>query len=268
MLRLLLVLLEKKILNIMILYIDYRESWFIQKLKDLTDTSIGKMCKITIGKNILECIVTNLEVGDFVIGNSLDNDIHLVIERKTYDDLASSITDGRFRQQKQRLIDSIGDLSKILYILEGHKKTVYSNSTSKNSMINGAILNLILKHQFKVVTTDNHDDSFNTIISIYKKCKEKLSTNENTVAPTRLISKGESISHNLFALQLSVIPGISYRIASQITEVYKNMNELTNAYNNCVDVKCKINMLSHLQISEKRKLGKALSKKIYDSIHE
>lgn len=256
----------------MILYIDYRESWFINKIRNVTNNAIdatAKMFNVTIGKVDVECMICNLEVGDFIIGNSLDSDIQLVIERKTYADLSSSITDGRFRQQKERLVSSTHDPGKVMYVLEGSKKSV----SSRSAIINGAILNMILKHQFKVLATDSTNDTFDNIVAIYKKIVSGEMTTGPTTNPTsmtcppvKLISKKEAVGNNIFATQLTAITGVSYKIALCITQKYKNGGELFGAYTSCEGIK--ENMLADIQVTNTRKLGKALSAKIYAAFFE
>ena len=70
---------------------------------------------------------SNLDIGDIVF--RYQGDIVVLIERKTIGDLISSIKDGRYREQKMRLLKYREDNPhiKILYILEGH----YKKSASK-----------------------------------------------------------------------------------------------------------------------------------------
>ena len=58
----------------------------------------------------------NLSIGDYHI--KLNGNTIVIIERKTINDLANSIVDGRYREQKKRLLDNF-EKEKILYILEG-----------------------------------------------------------------------------------------------------------------------------------------------------
>ena len=44
--------------------------------------------------------------------------IFIVIERKSVKDLCSSIVDGRMSEQRNRLIESIQDTNKIIYIIK------------------------------------------------------------------------------------------------------------------------------------------------------
>ena len=66
-------------------------------------------------RNYLNTQLKQLPLGDILIQH---NDIEVVIERKTITDLASSIRDGRLREQKIRLIHNYSKRN-IIYIIEG-----------------------------------------------------------------------------------------------------------------------------------------------------
>ena len=76
-------------------------------------------------------ILDNLHLGDIVITYM---DLKLIIERKTIDDLASSIRDGRLREQKIRLIKNY-PRKNIIYIIEGditkNNSSIYFNKINK-----------------------------------------------------------------------------------------------------------------------------------------
>ena len=48
--------------------------------------------------------IENLELGDIIF--KYNNEIVLIIERKTLSDLAASIKDGRYNEQKKRLLSN------------------------------------------------------------------------------------------------------------------------------------------------------------------
>ena len=60
----------------------------------------------------------SLDVGDFLI-QRLDGDPLLVAERKSHADFAASNTDGRYREQRARLMAVRGSGVAVVYILEG-----------------------------------------------------------------------------------------------------------------------------------------------------
>jgi ERCC4-type nuclease len=263
----------------MYLLIDYREKDFIKKLSEITVVSNETISTVIINNCQVQFKITNLPIADFIITTNhelnnnnpnntnnannennnendennnengdnkknRDSDFKVVIERKSINDLCSSITDGRFREQKTRLFDSIGDTSKICYFIEGSK----SKARMSNTIINGAILNLIYKHKYTVVSTENKDDTFFTIVCLYKKWlnneyelidKSQLNTNQlntnqlNTQVqnnePMKLLKRSDKINSDKFIHQLCLVPGISVSIANVIYSYIKlNNNELDN----------------------------------------
>ena len=136
----------------MYLLIDYREQDFINKLSEfcIIENEIVKAIKIN-GEEI-SIKITNLPIADFIITEDIHDNttIKLAIERKSINDLYSSIIDGRFREQKSRLLDSLGDSNKICYLIEGSSSKLIT--TKKVNMIRGSIVNLIFKHRYSVIT--------------------------------------------------------------------------------------------------------------------
>jgi hypothetical protein len=62
--------------------------------------------------------VRNLDVGDFLITRGAA--VAFVIERKTLSDLASSIVDGRYKSQKERMRALVGGrMARVVYVVEG-----------------------------------------------------------------------------------------------------------------------------------------------------
>lgn len=281
----------------MILLIDYREKGFINEIEKMEMYDIEQniyFLKIDKDTNIYYKI-TNLDIGDFLICNYETNNenkplldtkyiyenLILLIERKTFNDLSSSIIDGRFREQKSRIEQTINDNNKIMYIIEGIRKKKEKHGIKIN-ILEGAILNMIFKHKFKILNTNDINDTYETITTICKKFKKheyimqkneiinetekEIDNNSITEVNFTNLKKSDRTFNNIFNLQLSVIPGVSINIAKKISEDYKCMMDLINAYNLQENNLKKENLLADIQITEKRKLGKALSKKIYNAI--
>lgn len=227
------------------LQIDYREHAIIDLIK------VG---------DFTEYESINLPIGDFVIKKN--DEIILVIERKTISDLCASITDGRYSEQKQRLIESVGDPSKIIFIIEGKKiQSKFSRIPVKT--MNSAILNLIFKHNFKVIFTETSEDTLENVLLLYNKVKNnELELNQTKLASVKLIKKSDNNNKNSFINQLGIITGVSLSTASKIKEKYSSMSNLVNAFS------VNKNLLIDIQLTDKRKLGKALNEKIYNSLFE
>lgn len=255
----------------MYVLIDYREKSFINTLQTYYGNEIinENMFECNINNTIVKFKVSNLSIGDFIFKETLDDDqISLIIERKTIKDLCASITDGRFRQQKDRLLQSIGDSDKITFVLEGNKGGV-KKGTLSDTIIDSSILNLLYKHKFKVIFTENEGDTFNNIILLYKKLlNNDFNISTKPAQPTKLLCKSDKIKENFIASQLSIIPGLSYSTAIIISKHYNTMKHLIDSYNNLDDITQKYKMLETIQINEKRKLGSAMSKKIYLALCE
>jgi ERCC4-type nuclease len=258
----------------MYLLIDYREQDFIDKLSEfcIIENEIAKAIKIKDEEISIK--ITNLPVADFIITEDIhDNStIKLAIERKSINDLYSSIIDGRFREQKSRLLDSLGDANKICYLIEGTTSKLITSK--KINMIRGSVLNLIFKHQYRVITTQNKLDTFDHILLLYKKhkCGEFSNNNLNIVKGSiKLQRKCEKIKDSKLLNQLCLIPGISPTIATAIISWLRDKHDRECSIKTIIDL---YNENSNPEIiladiivssSEKRvrKVGKALSKKIY-----
>ena len=99
-----------------ILYIDNRETALIENFKEF-EANLKKF----------QVEVCALKVGDILISRNVpsesdsNTDIYknavLIFERKTCADLLSSINDGRYREQKSRLLSNFKK-SQICYIIE------------------------------------------------------------------------------------------------------------------------------------------------------
>ena len=86
------------------LVLDVRENELIKRFKLLK----------------IDYITEQLDLGDIKV--LLDDEIVSIIERKTINDLSASIKDGRYKEQKLRLLNTDIDRTKIVYVIEGEFK--------------------------------------------------------------------------------------------------------------------------------------------------
>lgn len=259
----------------MYLLVDYRESAFINKLSEYSYIENDVLKAVEINNIEISYKITSLPVGDFIIQSDLSNidTIEMIIERKSIKDLCASITDGRFREQKRRLFDSVKDSSRITYIIEGIRKIQVLEGVEKQNIlsqniISGSILNLIYKHNYRVVQTENKLDTFNNILLLYKKFKNgdfKQDINNQTV---ELVTKSKKISENKLINQLCLISGVSSKTADVVINEMKftSIQDIITSYLSKSSEKEKEEMLCNIIIDNSkkiRKVGNALSKKIY-----
>jgi len=117
----------------MLIILDEREISLYNKCVELIQSD-AKYSSITLTKKVLH-------LGDILIQLDDGKDL-ILIERKTFSDLLSSIKDGRYAEQSHRLIYSSGyPPHSIIYLIEGlysqvhnamEKQTILSTITSAN----------------------------------------------------------------------------------------------------------------------------------------
>jgi crossover junction endonuclease MUS81 len=254
----------------MFLLVDYRENDYIKRLSEYCEIVNDHIIQTNILNVDITFKITSLPIADYIILQDIDdnNTIQLAIERKSIKDLCSSITDGRFREQKQRLLDSINDNDKICYLIEGNKNASDMKNGLSNTIINGSLLNLSFKHKYKTIQTENKQDTFNMILLLYKKFKNG-DFKENQITPPssiKLVKRSDKIKDNKLSYQLCLIPGVSINIADTIISYpVQTIKELVDKYNSLETDAQKENIFSEIKIQGKnRKIGKVLSKKIYE----
>ena len=86
-----------------LVHVDYRENELIMNLKKDAN---------------LKMDTPNLEIGDIMFVNAETEQPYLVLERKSLADLASSNRDGRYREQRARLLSLKGQGVTVGYLLE------------------------------------------------------------------------------------------------------------------------------------------------------
>jgi len=218
----------------------------------IIDNRENNIIKILEAKE--EFIKKNLDLGD--IQYIQNDEIVYIVERKTFDDLGASIKDGRYKEQKMRLLSNNND---IYYILEGN---IDKCKTINKKALLGSIVNMIFRDNIKVIFSENIEQTVEIIIQIKKKYNEgKFFKNkiDNEYVNSIKIKKKENMDKRTCNIvQLATIPGVSKNTAEIIIENYLTMDKLIEEY--------KINgimLLKDLSLG-KKKLGKVLSEKIYN----
>jgi crossover junction endonuclease MUS81 len=200
--------------------IDYREHEMLSYMKD-------KYPHINIE-------TTNLQVGDIMIGGETDE---LIFERKTIADLAASIKDSRYHEQKQRL-KSVYPFHRITYIIEGS-----ISQLMKNEMMYGmstkTLLSALISSQYRdgfhMIQTDNMEGTVWYLLEIASRLGEKTifdtEVKVDYVSTLKVKSKKiDNITPDVcYLMQLSQLPGISMKIAKDISTIYPTMSSLLHA---------------------------------------
>ncbi len=174
-----------------------------------------------------------LEIGDIHI---IFNDNTYVYERKTMTDLISSVKDGRYKEQKLRLLTAYNN--NVNYIIEG-TDIIASNNNHHQELLTSIYYNSIYRDNIKVFFTKNINDTITFILLLCTKIinkpdnfnKRELSTEyiDNCKIKTKKIENIDK--ETCYLLQLSQIPGISKQIAKNIKDIYPSMNILLKTLN-------------------------------------
>ena len=191
----------------MTLIIDNRES-----IKHLFDTSYPIVFK-------------NLDIGDYVI--QFQGEPLVIIERKTVEDYAASIKDGRGREQKARLLGNFPK-RKILYIIEGdmsrNNKSFTYNAVSKKTIVS-SVLNCIFRDNISIFHTKNSDESVFFIQTLYAKlaknnaCFRQTKTYDDSLISTICIKKNKNITPAICQnMMLNLFGEIKYNMFKGIIE--------------------------------------------------
>ena len=250
--------------------IDFREKDIIKHFTEMND-QINK-----IDKNVkIEIKTENLLLGDILIDK-------LLIERKTINDLASSIVDGRYKEQSYRLLKALEEGFKVFYFIEGNMD-LYTGSISKNTLIS-TVYSLTNKG-FQVLLTKNSKETSCFILQFAEKMKkikdqhikdEKINdidlvnnkdnseiiikqeiTYENTQGVIQTKKNKNITKDNISVFMLCQIPGISTTTAGVLLKKYGHITNLIIA------MKENLN-----EIEEFRNNNKKLNKNIIQNLNE
>lgn len=190
-----------------------------------------------------------LDIGDIHIKF---NDITYVYERKTVSDLVSSIKDGRYKEQKHRLLSS--GVATINYIIEGDSITSHKNFNNQK-LLTSIYLNSTYRDKINVFFTSNIDDTSTFILLLATKIIDKpenfISTPDNNqdyidICKIKTKKCSNIDKDTCYLLQLSQIPTISKEIAKKIKDAYPTMPILIQTLESKSDIKEKIKLLSSI----------------------
>jgi ERCC4-type nuclease len=228
------------------IYVDTREC----KLRELLE------------KNGAAFVTKALELGDILIEHPKRQ---ILIERKTIADFHASITDGRYKNQKLRLLEWRNKTD------EGRKNIIYlfeeKQGDNKDRAYWGALVNMILRDNIGVIQCDGMVRTAQIITDIKKKLDEdkfdELEGGGRNISLEGYAKGKYNTPKHCYLGQLSLIPGISPAIAEKIAEKYPNMRALLDGIDDM-----NVKELGNIRITEKRRLGDKLAEKIHSYIFQ
>ena len=195
--------------------------------------------------------VENLLVGDVILLND-ESEEKIIFERKTLYDLASSIKDGRYKEQSFRLNNCDMHNHNIIYIIEGDLAGYKDQKgrLDKKSLVS-AMITLQYFKGFSVLRTKSINETCAFIISYANKLgkeskkqsfymggSEKINSVDYSEVACSREKKSNITKDNINEIMLSNIPRISIKTAKCILEHFKTIKNLISELEkdeNCLD---------------------------------
>lgn len=204
----------------------------------LLDTRESELIKIFEGTD--DVVIKNLDVGDIWIGLNAEGKIEedgLIIERKSIADFEASILDGRYREQRGRILSYCQEnKTRPLYILEGQLSST-SGRLEKSAIIK-FINRLVLHYQIAILRTSSVQETAEVIRGLIQQWNEldpqksiKRKTDAIKVTDGLHIQKKANASdHRQFAIScLAQCPGVSVKMAEALIDNFGSLKGVIEA---------------------------------------
>jgi ERCC4-type nuclease len=231
----------------MIVKVDIRETALIEQIQK-------QISFIPVFKNI-QIITESLPIGDIIINDGAQD--KLIIERKTVNDLLSSIKDGRYEEQSYRLNGLNHHNHNIIYLIEGDVNKNNINRFKTDASVEkltaySAMFSLNYYKGFSVFRSFSLDETANIICNMAYKIGKDLTkkpyfenkvpiettelntcdsektevTEKDYIGVVKKVKKDNISPDNIGEIMLCQIPGISSVTALAIMGKFKTISNL------------------------------------------
>ena len=183
-----------------------------------------------------ECVFVtqSIELGDFQLRDAENQDIRVIVERKTIKDLAQSIKDGRFTEQKKRLQDyrKTNPHVIILFVIEGGNIDFIEDQMIDNmpmKSIYTCLFHLPLREKMQIFCTKDVQSTCRFVRALHDRCQKHWdvyhpqcnfhTSHQDYLSNTGHLNskkKAQVSKEDTYYLQLACLPGISIRKAQDI----------------------------------------------------
>lgn len=221
-----------------------------------------------LAAHIPEAKVETLDLGDIQIRSG---DLTFVFERKTVADLAASIKDGRYREQKARLLSNV-PAHRIAYIIEDGGGSVVGHhglGVATQAVFRGMFLSTMFRDGIHVIMSTGMEDTAAWVKDLAVRVQKG---GDKWVAGGGAACSGEYVNFvkakkrkidNIdpsvsFQLQLSQIPGVSTVLARGIVERYPSMCVFVTTLTGLADQAKRLSLLASLPLIGAKKAATIL----------
>ena len=204
--------------------------------------------------------VESLPLGDICIRDK-DGSLVALFERKTIQDLLSSISDGRYEEQSFRLQQCGLEKRKIYYVIEGNIEQyvgkgqgLYSKST-----VHSCMYSLTYVKGFSLICSNSVTHTSDIIEKFFKKIESDPSAGSEGphqyIDSVKLTKKGNLSDEMVTVMMLAQIPKVSKNAAEAVMKNYKySIPKLVDALNENSD--CLSEVVLSIANNKTRKLSK------------
>jgi len=253
----------------MLIKLDYRE----------TDLKIACVQALLQGKYAETITLSdeNLPIGDIIIYDD-DGTEKVIIERKSLNDLAASIGDGRYDEQGFRLNQCSLHNHSIYYLVEGDLKYYKPNVGRKDKKtLLSSMISMSYFKGFSLHKTNSTQESAEWIVqfadklrrekgkgndkSFYAGGSEGSTANYSAVIGKR-VKKDNITTDNIGEIMLSQIPGVSNTSAIAVMNEFKSIKSLIETLEN--DQHALAGLTTTTKNGKERKLNKTCTSNIYN----
>jgi len=180
-----------------------------------------------------------LVLGDIIICSD-DGTECVIVERKTLADLASSIRDGRYKEQGFRLNECSAHNHNIIYLVEGNLQCYNERRCRlERKALLSSFVSLTYFKGFSMHRTDTVRESAEWIMSYASKLQRENGVSfydknaehkqESYVDVSSRVKKNNITVKNIAPIMLSQIPGVSAAVATAVMAQYGSLKELLEA---------------------------------------
>lgn len=230
----------------------------------LVDTRESELIRLLEG--IENMAVKQLQVADIWIGVNKEGNITeggLIIERKSIRDLEASILDGRYREQRGRILSYCQEnKTQPLYILEGNLSS--NTGRLQKKAIMKFINRLVFHYQIPIIQTASIEETSELIRALVEQWKEDptslLRTTEliKVTDGIHIQKKANAADYKQFAIScLAQCPGVSVKMAEVLINTFGSLKGVISA---------SIGDIENIKVGTRR-IGPVVSKRLSEILN-
>jgi len=245
---------------------------------DCRESKLLPLCTFhLLDQSSIKLVSESLPIGDAIICDDNGKEL-IIIERKSLADLASSIRDGRYKEQSFRLNQCEVHNNHIYDLVEGDLRyyKAFKGMPDKHALLS-AMVSISYYKGFSLFRTNTLEETAEWIVRFAKKLEkegssvlpfynggeEQLSeTASYTQVVAKRIKRDNITPENIGEIMLAQIPSVSSAAAAAIMAKYKTIAVLIVALQQ--DTKC----LNAITITNKNGQAKKITKPCINSIYE